>query len=156
MGCFWASRGPKWDHQKTLGRKWQTQACDTQCYLYHRWWHSCAKHKNKSRINEKKGDWAKAAASYHSGTEDLQKAYLGRLEQNLKVANARLDDFREMAGASAPRTAQAPTAPARRMPTTGVFWTAWLGREAHDGQGGRTLFGPNNIAPILPALSKGS
>ena len=108
------------------------------------------------RLYEKKGDWAEAAASYHSGTEDLQKAYLGRLEQNLKVANARLDDFQEMAGASAPQTAQAPTAPARRMPTTGVFWTAWLGREAHDGQGGRTLFGPNNNAPILPALSQGS
>lgn len=118
------------------------------------------------RLYEKTGDWTKAAGRYHSATEDVQAKYLERLEQNIAVANARIEDFRQIAGSSqrlasrvtasgqgatARQRAQAPREP---MPTTGVFWTAWLGRADHEGAGGRSLFGPKRISPILPDLSK--
>lgn len=109
-------------------------------------------------LYEKSGDWSVAAGSYHSGTAELQKKYLERLEQNIAVANARIEDFRQMAG-EARQFAEyqpkvAPAAPRAAMPTTGVFWTAWLGREEHEESGGRSLFGPDRISPILPDLRK--
>ncbi|EAQ02013.1 transglycosylase, Slt family protein [Pseudooceanicola batsensis HTCC2597] len=105
-----------------------------------------------TRLYRAKGDWKEAAASYHSRTDELGQAYLARLEHNVQVANARFDKFRDMAGATdrAPQGAEV-----RRMPTSGVFWTADLGGGT-GGAGGRSLFGPGEIAPILPDLSRGS
>ena len=105
-----------------------------------------------ARLYREKGDWRAAAASYHSRTDELGQAYLSRLEQNVTVANQRLDQFRALAGAVDTRTARAE--PERRMPTTGVFWTADLG--GGTGQGGRSLFGPGELAPILPVFMRGS
>ena len=111
-----------------------------------------------TRLYKSKGDWTQAAAAYHSGTAELGGAYLGRLQQNVAVANTRLDRFRAMVGAvdrSAPRTAA--QTPEAGMPTSGVFWTADLGRgDAANQAGGRSLFGPGEIAPILPVFSRGS
>ncbi|MGI3170940.1 lytic transglycosylase domain-containing protein [Pseudooceanicola sp. C21-150M6] len=106
------------------------------------------------RLYNAKGDWTQAAGSYHSKTEQYQTAYLERLDQNIKVANARLDDFRQMAGAV--NTRGDGSGQGGRMPTSGVFWTADLGNDAAEGQGGRSLFGPGTIQPILPTFSKGS
>lgn len=104
------------------------------------------------KLYEARGDWTAAAASYHSRTEELGAAYLARLEQNVKVANARIDSLRALAGAV--RRGE-PTQPARRrMPTTGVFWAADLG--GGTGAGGRSLFGPEELAPILPVFMRGS
>lgn len=105
-----------------------------------------------SRLYRQKGDWRAAAASYHSGTAELGQAYLARLEQNVKVANARYDALKSLAGAV--RRGEATTEPQRRMPTSGVFWAADLGNGT--GAGGRSLFGPNELAPILPVFMRGS
>ncbi|WP_375176171.1 transglycosylase SLT domain-containing protein [Pseudooceanicola sp.] len=104
------------------------------------------------RLYKSRGDWQAAAASYHSRSEDLGQAYLSRLEQNLKVANARIDSLRALAGAVTRRGPEAPTR--RAMPTTGVFWSADLG--GGTGAGGRSLFGPEELAPILPVFMRGS
>lgn len=104
-----------------------------------------------ARLYRAKGSWRAAAASYHSATEDLGQAYLARLDRNVEVANTRLDALKAQAGATR-RDDQGTT---RRMPTTGVFWTADLGG-GNGGAGGRSLFGPGEIAPILPVFSKGS
>lgn len=104
-----------------------------------------------ARLYRAKGSWRAAAASYHSGTEDLGQAYLSRLDQNVKVANVRYDSLKALAGAGRPEDRR----PERRaMPTTGVFWTAELG--GGSGSGARSLFGPEELAPILPVFMKGS
>lgn len=104
-----------------------------------------------ARLYKAKGDWRAAAASYHSRTEELGQAYLARLEQNVKVANTRYDSLKALAGAE---TRGDDPAPRRRMPTTGVFWSADLGDGV--GAGGRSLFGPGELAPILPVFMRGS
>jgi hypothetical protein len=92
------------------------------------------------------GDWATAAASYHSFTPDLQDAYLQRLAHNLDVANLRIEEFRALAARSGPVSREAP------VETGGIFWSAWLGRDAGAVPGGRSLFGTGRIEPILPAF----
>lgn len=103
-----------------------------------------------ARLHRARGDWTRAAAAYHSATEELGRAYLVRLQQNVQVANTRFDSFRNLVGSGDGRA----IAPQPRMPTSGVFWTADLGRGA--GGGGRSLFGPGEIEPILPVFMRGS
>lgn len=102
-----------------------------------------------ARLYRETGDWRAAAASYHSRTEELGQAYLTRLEQNVQVANARYDALKSLAGAT-----RRDTTPRRTMPTTGVFWSADLGDGT--GAGGRSLFGPSELAPVLPVFMRGS
>lgn len=45
-------------------------------------------------------DWWQAAGRYHSSTEDLKRIYLGKLEQNQKLAHAHLASFRRTAQAT--------------------------------------------------------
>lgn len=104
-----------------------------------------------ARLYREKGNWRAAAASYHSRTEELGQAYLARLDQNVKAANARYDTLKALAGVGGRET---PATPQRRMPTSGVFWAADLG--GGTGTGGRSLFGPEELAPVLPAFLRGS
>lgn len=105
-----------------------------------------------SRLYRSKGNWRDAAAAYHSGTQELGEAYLARLEKNVLVANSEYDRLRAQIGATRGGN---PVRPAQ-MPTTGAFWTADLGGGNPGGAGGRSLFGPGDIAPILPVFSRGS
>jgi len=97
-------------------------------------------------LYRKTGDWGRAAGAYHSVTPDLQAAYLERLARNLDVANLRIEEFRALAAKSGP---VAPPAPAE---TGGVFWSAWLGRDAEGADGRRSLYGTDRIEPILPVF----
>jgi hypothetical protein len=103
-----------------------------------------------NRLYQSKGDWRAAAAAYHSGTAELGQAYLARLDQNVVVANSQYDQLKALVGA----TSRQDRTPVARMPTSGVFWAADLGKGT--GAGGRSLFGPGEIAPILPVFSRGS
>lgn len=108
------------------------------------------------RLYEQSGDWTEAAGRYHSTTESYKTAYIGRLRQNLAIANERLDVFRDLASrgpmrgpaVSAPRTAPAVSA------AKGLFWSSDLSRAAENADGGRSLFGNAPLQAVLPAFEK--
>ena len=105
-----------------------------------------------SRLHKARGDWLAAAGAYHSGTPELGQAYLAKLRQNIQVANTKIDDLRALAGAVKP--GETPRVARRAMPTTGSIWAADLGNGT--GAGGRSLFGPEELAPVLPVFMRGS
>ncbi|MBB3987110.1 hypothetical protein GGQ68_003456 [Sagittula marina] len=111
------------------------------------------------RLHDREGDWIAAAGHYHSATDAQQEVYLGRLEQNVGIANDRLDIFRQLAaaGGGAGRSPIASTSGrvvADPLPG-GHFWTSEITlRSGAAASGGRSLFGREVLSPVLPAFRK--
>ena len=106
-------------------------------------------------LYEQTGDWVEAAGRYHSATPEHRQAYLGRLKQNVGIANDRLDIFRALAagegGGAPPPVAMAAAEP---LPE-GHFWTSWLTtRSGAADEGARSLYGREVMQPVLPAFRK--
>lgn len=106
-------------------------------------------------LYEQTGDWIEAAGRYHSATPEYQQVYLGRLKQNVSIANDRLDIFRSLAaGAGSPTSAPVAMAAAEPLPE-GHFWTSWLtSRSGAADEGARSLYGREVMQPVLPAFRK--
>ncbi|MCA0942224.1 lytic transglycosylase domain-containing protein [Salipiger pacificus] len=106
-------------------------------------------------LYEQTGDWVEAAGRYHSATPEHQQAYLGRLKQNVAIANDRLDIFRALAAGDAGGiTAPVAMVAAEPLPE-GHFWTSWLTtRSGAADEGARSLYGREVMQPVLPAFRK--
>jgi hypothetical protein len=102
-------------------------------------------------LYEKTGSWETAAGSYHSFTPEKRAIYLQSLRQNLALANARIDDFRALAGQARPRNGMA-SAGAEQPVTSaiGLFWTSGLSALQQGDQGVRSLYSDRDLQPILP------
>ena len=107
-------------------------------------------------LYEQTGDWVEAAGRYHSATPEYQQAYLGRLKQNVSIANDRLDIFRALAAGATGGDLPAPVAVASVEPLPeGHFWTSWLTtRSGAADEGARSLYGREVMQPVLPAFRK--
>ncbi|WP_323765220.1 lytic transglycosylase domain-containing protein [Marinovum sp.] len=107
------------------------------------------------RLYEQAGDWTEAAGRYHSTTESYKTAYIGRLRQNLAIANDRLEVFRDLASRGPSRGAAVIPAQTRGTPAAkGLFWSSDLSRNAETADGGRSLFGREPLQAVLPAFEK--
>lgn len=109
-----------------------------------------------AELYQQTGDWTEAAGRYHSATDSYKTAYLGRLRQNLAIANDRLEVFRDLAArsASSPTRGAATAAPATPLPA-GHFWTSDLTRRSGaSADGARSLFGRETLQPMLPTFEK--
>ena len=107
-------------------------------------------------LYERTGDWTEAAGRYHSATDEYKDIYLGRLRQNVAIANDRLDIFRELAarGTGHPGTFKTVSAPGAAPAAGGLFWTSDLSRSTTPADGARSLFGRGALQPVLPAFRK--
>ncbi|MBE9637049.1 lytic transglycosylase domain-containing protein [Salipiger mangrovisoli] len=107
-------------------------------------------------LYEQTGDWVEAAGRYHSATPEYQQVYLGRLKQNVAIANDRLDIFRALAAGAGDGDASVAVAVASAEPLPeGHFWTSWLTtRSGAADEGARSLYGREVMQPVLPAFRK--
>lgn len=99
-------------------------------------------------LYDRTGSWETAAGSYHSFTDEKRAIYLQSLRHNLKLANARIDDFRLLAGQARPRDGGAQ--PAIPAGTGGLFWTSGLTAGPDADKGVRSLYSNRALQPILP------
>lgn len=102
-------------------------------------------------LYDQHGDWELAAGSYHSNTPERRDIYLASLTRNMAVANARIDDFRGIAGQARPRDG----GPVGDVEVTsgGIGWSADLSREASGGA--RSLYSDQELQPVLPVFLTG-
>lgn len=102
----------------------------------------------------KTGDWMLAAGSYHSFSPDKRDVYLERLNRNLVVANARIDEFVALAGVDggSSRLARAEQPPEPSF-KDGIFWSAWLSLK-DGGEHRRGIYSPRDMEPGLPEFTE--
>lgn len=96
----------------------------------------------------KTGDWELAAGSYHSFTPALRTAYLASLRQNIAAANARIDEFRDIAAVMGETVAAA----APVVVPGGILWSSGMSALKQGESGARSLY---SAEPLLPIFGRG-
>ena len=105
------------------------------------------------------GNWRTAAGRYHSKTPEKQQVYLKSLTQNVRVANAQINQFRVLAGlkSSTLKVAKQPLAPLAEQftdkSTKQSNWTAALSVQGKSGNRYRSIYSQAQLQPILPKFN---
>ena len=108
---------------------------------------------------QKTGNWRSAAGRYHSKTLEKQRIYLKSLAQNIRVANAQINQFRVLAGlkSQAVKIAKQPQVPqAKRVENNAAkrsYWTAALSMQGKSGDRYRSIYSQAQLQPILPKFN---
>lgn len=95
------------------------------------------------------GDWLIAAGRYHSKTPEKQQIYLLSLKRNIRVANARIDTFKILAGlnpSGVPQNVEQVASSAKQR----FFWTSALTARGESGTRAQSIYSLAGLQPILP------
>lgn len=99
------------------------------------------------------GDWVTAAGSYHSFTPQYRDIYIASLKQNVVAANARIDDFRALAGSARMRDDLPREKPEAQG---GIFWSSGLSQLKQGESGVRSIYSDRALQPVLPVFLVGA
>lgn len=105
------------------------------------------------------GNWRIAAGRYHSKTSEKQQIYLKSLTQNMRVANAQINQFRVLAGLKSPavKITKQPQMPLAEQvpdkPEKRSYWTAALSMQGKSGDRYRSIYSQAELQPILPKFN---
>ena len=98
----------------------------------------------------KTGDWELAAGSYHSFTPELRTIYLTSLKRNVAAANARIEEFRDVAAAFVTVSQAVP-----KVVKGGMLWSSGISHLMQGDEGARSLYSGKALQPLLPQMKRG-
>lgn len=102
------------------------------------------------------GNWRIAAGRYHSKTPEKQEIYLASLQQNIRVANTQINQFRSLANLKSniiKITKQDPKQLVQQEKSTdqnNSYWTSALSRQDVSTGHYRSIYSQVELQPILP------